>query len=46
MKKENIWQKYYNDHVIRNREDYEEHMKYIYENPINWYYDELYSSNQ
>ena len=39
----NIWQRYFNDHIIRNREDYEEHIKYIYENPIRWYYDELYT---
>ena len=38
-----IWQKLFVDHVIRNREDYEEHVKYIYENPIRWYYDELYT---
>ena len=40
---ENIWQYRSYDHIIRDREDYEEHLKYIYENPINWYYDELYS---
>ena len=40
---ENIWQKYYNDHIIRDREDYEAHLKYICENPLNWYYDEMYS---
>ena len=39
---ENIWQYRSHDHVIRNREDYEAHMKYIYENPSRWYYDELY----
>ena len=38
-----IWQKLFFDHVIRNRQDYEEHMQYIYENPMRWYYDELYS---
>ena len=38
----NIWQRYFYDHVIRNREDYEEHIKYIYENPIRWYYDKLF----
>ena len=27
----------------RNREDYEEHLRYIYENPVRWYYDELYT---
>ena len=31
---ENIFQRGYFDHIIRNREDYEEHVKYIYENPI------------
>ena len=40
---ENIWQTRFNDHIIRNRDDYEEHVKYIYENPIRWYYDELYT---
>ena len=40
---ENIWQARFYDHVIRNRKDYEEHVKYIYENPIRWYYDELYT---
>ncbi len=40
---ENIWQARSNDHIIRNREDYEEHIRYIYENPMNWYCDELYS---
>ncbi len=39
----NIWQRHFNDHIIRNREDYEEHVKYIYENPMRWYYDELYT---
>ena len=37
-----IWQKSFHDHIIRNREDYEEHLRYIYENPIRWCYDELY----
>ena len=40
---ENIWQARFNDHIIRNREDYEEHLKYIHENPTCWYYDELYA---
>ena len=38
-----IFQRSFFDHIIRNREDYEEHIKYIYENPIRWYYDELYT---
>lgn len=31
-----VWQKLFFDHVIRNSKDYEEHVKYIYENPIRW----------
>ncbi len=34
--KEPIWQKLFHDHIIRNREDYEQASKYIYENPTNW----------
>ncbi len=36
-----IWQKLFFDHVIRNKQDYEEHAKYIYENPMRWYYKHL-----
>jgi len=39
----NIWQYRSNDHIIRNRQDYEEHMQYIYENPVRWLYDKLYT---
>ena len=39
----NIWQYRSNDHIIRNRDDYEEYMKYIHDNLITWYYDQLYS---
>ena len=39
----NLWQYRSNDHIIRNRQDYDEHLRYIYENPIRWYYDELYA---
>ena len=38
-----IWQKRFVDHVIRSGKDYEEHIKYIYENPIHWQYDHLYA---
>ena len=41
---ENIWQARANDHIIRNRQDYEEHLRYIHENPMRWCYDELYAS--
>ena len=33
-----IWQKSFFDHIIRNREDYEKHIKYIYENPLRFLY--------
>ena len=39
---ENIWQARSHDHIIRNRQDYEEHIKYICENPLRWFFDELY----
>ena len=39
----NIFQRGYIEHIIRDREDYETRAKYIYENPIRWYYDELYA---
>ena len=39
----NIWQYRSNDHIIRNHQDYEEHMQYIYENPVRWLYDKLYT---
>lgn len=38
-----IWQKSFIEHVIRNKKDYETRSKYIYENPLRWYYDELYT---
>lgn len=42
-KDEIVWQRGYYDHVIRDRNDYEKIVKYIYENPVNWFYDELYT---
>ena len=41
----NIWQRGFYDHVVRCGEDCDEIKRYIYENPINWYYDELHSCN-
>jgi len=38
-----VWQRSFYDHVIRNRNDYDEIYKYIYENPIRWLYDKLYA---
>ena len=37
-----IWQPRSYDHVIRNQEDYDIHLKYIYENPFKWESDSLY----
>ena len=36
-----IWQKLFFDHVIRNRQDFEEHINYIYENPMRWYHNKF-----
>ena len=41
---ENIWQERSFDHVIRSYEDYRAYMRYIYENPVRWRDDELYST--
>ena len=38
-----IWQKSFVEYVIRNKQDFETKSKYICENPIQWYYDELYT---
>ncbi len=38
-----VWQRGFYDHIIRDRNDYEQITKYIYENPMRWYYDELYA---
>ena len=40
---ENVLQRSFHDHVIRNRDDYNKIYKYIYENPLRWRYDRLYS---
>jgi REP element-mobilizing transposase RayT len=41
----NPWQRSFYDHVIRNRQDYDEIRKYIFENPQNWENDEMFSIN-
>ena len=38
-----LFQPSFYEHIIRGRDDYEESVKYIYENPTRWYYDELYA---
>jgi REP element-mobilizing transposase RayT len=40
---DNIFQRGYIEHIVRDREDYEARAKYIYENPIRWYHNELYT---
>lgn len=41
---ENIWQGRSYDHIIRSQEDYDQHLRYIYENPTYWHFDKLYNS--
>ena len=43
---ERVFQTSFYEHIIRGREDYEETVKYIYENPIRWHYDELYAKDE
>lgn len=38
-----LWQRSYYDHIIRNQEDYDDHFRYIEENPLKWELDELYA---
>ena len=42
---ENIWQRSFYDHIIRNQRDYDEVTKYIYENPMRWKFDKFYREN-
>ena len=39
----NIFQRGYIEHIVRDKDDYETRAKYIYENPMRWYYDEMYT---
>jgi hypothetical protein len=39
---EKIFQRSFYDHVVRNRNDYNEIYKYISENPLRWQLDKLY----
>ena len=36
----NIWQQSFYDHIIRDRADYDEHIRYILENPMRRYFRE------
>ena len=35
---EKMFQRSYAEHIVRDRDDYETRRKYIYENPMRWYY--------
>ena len=37
-----VWQRGYHDHVIRNTNDYEKTVMYIYKNPVKWQFDRFY----
>ena len=37
-----IWQKSFIEHIVRNQNDYETRLNYMYNNPIRWYYDKIY----
>ena len=39
---QNIWQRSYNDHIIRNDLDYKKYYTYIQKNPFTWAKDEFY----
>ncbi len=41
---ENIFQRSFYDHVIRNDDDYYKTKRYILENPARWFYDELFAA--
>ncbi len=41
--KNKLFQTSFHDHIIRNRDDYDEIVKYIYENPMRWKLDRLYA---
>jgi len=38
----NIWQRSFFDHIICGRENYRKHLRYIFDNPMRWFFDELY----
>ena len=41
-----VWQRGVYDHIIRDQFDYDKIVQYIYENPIRWSLDELYTEEQ
>ena len=38
---EKMFQRSYAEHIVRDRDDYETRRKYIYNNPMRWYYNHL-----
>lgn len=44
--KENIWQKSFYDHIVRDDEDLFTKIQYIENNPAKWFEDELYTNNK
>ena len=40
-----VWQRGFNDHVIRDREEYYKILKYICQNPLRWQFDKLYAED-
>ncbi|MBQ8288385.1 MAG: transposase [Clostridia bacterium] len=41
--KNKLFQTSFHDHNVRNRDDYDEIVKYIYENPMRWKFDGSYA---
>ena len=39
----NIWQNRSYDHIIRDQQDFDKHLQYIFENPFGWQKDDFYS---
>lgn len=42
----NLWQRSFNDHIIRDKEDYNKIWEYIDTNPLKWELDCFYSSKK
>jgi len=40
-----VFQTSFYEHIIRSKEEYEETLKYIYDNPAHWIYDPLYQKD-
>ena len=42
----NVFQRSYADHIVRDKEDYETRKRYILENPMRWYYNEIHKKDE